>query len=108
MQLDLCLDVGGDDGHGKHVGEVMGQVGRVDTLDVATGKLSERAQTFKVALVTLDRYNINGDTGGASDLTNSLVELSRCSDISLCVALIPCTQTDVSETIGADNNRGAS
>lgn len=108
MELDFSFNVGSNDRNREHIGEIFGQSGRVDTLNFAASKLSQRAKTVKVALVSFDRDDVDSDTSSVGDLTNTLIELLGSSRICLCAALIECTKADVCETICADDNRGAS
>lgn len=104
VQLDLCFDVSRDHGLSQHVCEVLHQSGRVDTFDLATGELSERAETVEVALVTLDRDDVDCDAGGTRNLADALVELLRCGRVSFCAALVEGTEADICEAIGADDH----
>ena len=107
MKLDFCLHTSGNDWHREHVCEVLRQSGWVDPFDLATSELCKRAQTVKVALVALDRHDIYCDACSAGDLANALVELLSSSRVFGSVALIEGTKADVSQTICADDNRGA-
>ena len=106
MNLDLCLYVGGNDWDGEHACKVLGQSSWVHSLDDTTRGFCKLAQRVDVTLITFDRDNIYGYTGCLSDLSNNFVEGVSFLHIFLGHALVKGTQSDICETIRANDHSG--
>ena len=95
VQLDLSLNVCGHNGKFKHCGEIFRKSGRVDTFNGTASEFGKGAEGFKIAFITLNRDNIDGDTGFAGELSYILVESLGGLSLLLSMAFVPGTKTDV-------------
>lgn len=108
MELDLCFNFGCDDWNCKHVCKVLRQSRRVDPLNIATSEVCKPAQRFNIALVSFNRDNINCDTGFLGNLSYLSVEIVCLNLLLLGHDLIEGTKADISKTVSADDDDGAS
>ena len=104
VQSDLGLNLGRDNGLGEHAGEVLGESGRIDSFDVTTCKIGKLAEGIDVALVALDRDDVDGHTSLLRDLTDLCVEAVSLLLVLLGHDLVEGTQADVGQAVRADDD----
>ena len=107
MQFHLYDDIGRDNGLCQYVCEVICQTLRRNPLNLATGQVAQRTQSIDVALVALDRDEINGYTAGFGQLAYSFVKFVYFLNLSVRLRLIVSAETLVRKTVRADDNGGA-
>ncbi len=104
MQFHLYDDICRDNGLCQSVREVICQTLRRNPLNLATGQVAQRTQSIDVALVALDRDEINGDTAGFGQLAYSFVKFVYFLNLCVRLRLIVSAETLVRKTVRADDN----
>ena len=104
VQLDLSFNVCGNNRDWKHCCKIFRKGGWVDTLNSTACKLGKGAESIKIAFITFDWDNIDGNTGFAGKLSNILIESLSSLSLFFSIALVPGTKTDVCKTISADDD----
>ena len=104
MQLDLSLNVCGYNRDWKHCSEIFCKSGWVDTLDSTAGKFGKSAESIKIAFITFNRDDINGNTSFTGKLSYILIESLSSRSLFFSIAFVPGSETDVCKTVCADDN----
>ena len=104
MELHFCFDFCCNHWQGKDICKVFRQVYRVYTFNFATSKCCKFAERLNIALCSLNRYDVDGDSMLLGELSNTLIKFFNLSYLNRRLGFIKSSKSNVCKSISANNN----